>query len=658
MQAQPPKQLTAAALEGVLLKGRYHVVEKISHGGMAWVYRGITQKRKSVAIKVLFSHLAQSETACKRLKLEAKLQGSWSHPNIVRVLDSLDEDGLVGMIMEWVEGPTLQHLLEKNPRPLSHRGAVSVFLALTSAIGYAHENQVIHRDLKPSNILLQQMPFGFFPKVADFGIAKSLAFDGTALTASNSVMGTIQYMAPEQVTSSKNIDHRADIYSLGAMMYQLATGSMMFQVKGIHQWAYCQRHIDPTPPSELVPDVPASLEQVIMKCLAKEPGNRYPDCRSLQQALLATGLGQDSDETVLDVDDETQQITLMDRRVIREAKQNARPWSVEDALDLQTLTSSPTEEAPFGLGDAYEPGEDTYASTPAVSPELLAATPTNKTSIEASRRNTVPSTQAAPILPTGEEWAPEEHDPDREGPSFASGASVALSLYIGLMLGIVGGGFYWFWPKGGGQQSGAASDVRSIPQLACQDGAVRSCYTGPLSTKNKGICRAGTKRCRNGMWGACQGQRLPLNKEICNSKDDNCDGQIDESFPTKGRPCMLHEYHCQAPGRFICDPKGRGLLCRADQPAKERQIRLSLTPSGKSFQLYIALRRRRRSLRRYQVRGQTCFLIDGPSRVKLIAPGYESCSFPVSWKQQTIRVKMSKKSELLNVPHYCLQPTP
>lgn len=634
MRSVPPhKRLSPDALEGVSLKGQYHIQQKISHGGMAWVYRGVTAKGRSIAIKVLFAHLAESKTARERFRREARIQSQWSHPYIVRVIDYIEEDAIVGMVMDWVAGPSLQQLLDEHERPLDHSGIVSLFVSVVNAIAFSHEHQVIHRDLKPSNILLQPVPYGFVPKVADFGIAKSLTQGEAALTASNSVIGTVQYMAPEQVVSSKYIDHRADIYSIGAMLYQLVTGQMMFRVKGLHQWAYCQKNVTPTAPSELVPGLPKPLEFVVMRCLEKEPENRYSDAHALEQALRATGLLPMAEQTIQDSEG-------VKEVVILSTKGLAAPLasSIHRGEDGMTIWEPPRR--PDGEPVRTALGAPTFSGQSASYPLVSAG----------------PGERPHEFFPPQPHGLPLPTDASVVDGEMHTGSPLAVSLYIVLLLCILLGGGYFFYQMATPPQAADAPPQRL--GVACIEGERRACYTGASGTRGKGRCKGGYRICRKGAFGVCLGEILPATREVCNGVDDNCNGLIDESFQQKGRRCELKEDACTSVGQYVCRPDQMGLVCRVnEQPSalRTRHIRLAVVPSHRMFELYV-LGKTEQKAKKYQFKGRFCFEVLESSRVKLVARGYESCSFDVAWQKRSLTVRMGKQSDLASDPNYCLAP--
>ncbi|MCB9638032.1 MAG: protein kinase [Myxococcales bacterium] len=274
-------KISDAALEGVILQNSYQVEKRVGRGGMAWIYRASHLRLGGeVALKILFSVLAEDEDTRQRFLREARIQYKLQHPNIIRVLDFIEVEGIVGFVMEWCAGGSLNDFLKLNPSStLSMRDLSRLFEPILDALHYAHKQGVIHRDIKPHNILLQIQEDGFSPKLTDFGIAK-MEDDGL-MTETGHMLGTAAYMAPEQVRSTRDVDIRADLYSLGIMLYRLTTGRLPFTAKFP---AICVDILnkEPPPPVEAHP----ALQEVIMRCLHKDPDQRFEDCKAFGKVLL------------------------------------------------------------------------------------------------------------------------------------------------------------------------------------------------------------------------------------------------------------------------------------------------------------------------------------------------------------------------------------
>ncbi|UCF61218.1 MAG: protein kinase [Anaerolineaceae bacterium] len=274
--------------------GRYHIREQLGEGGMGTVYKAFdTRLEREVAVKVILPHRRHAPEFLKRFDREAKALAKMSHPNIVRVLDYGEHDGLPFLVMEYTPGGTLK---EKLGDAMPWHQAVHMQLPIARALMYAHEQKIIHRDVKPSNIIFSELGE---PMLSDFGLAKVLEAEKTwDLTGTGVGIGTPEYMAPEQGIG-KGVDHRADIYALGVVLYEMITGRPPYQADT--PLAVLMKHInDPLPPpSEFVANLPERVEQVIIKALAKEAEDRFQSMGEFVAALA--NLLEKTDETVKEV---------------------------------------------------------------------------------------------------------------------------------------------------------------------------------------------------------------------------------------------------------------------------------------------------------------------------------------------------------------------
>jgi len=270
--------------------GRYHILEQLGEGGMATVYKAYdTRLESDVAVKVIRTeNLAPSilNRALKRFEREAKSLAKLTHANIVNVLDYGEYDGKPYLVMPYLPGGTLKAKL--NGRPVPWQEAARILLPIARALGYAHEQGMIHRDVKPANILITHSGD---PMLTDFGIAKIIDEEATQdLTGTSAAVGTPEYMAPEQVTA-KSVDHRADIYALGVVFYEMVTGRKPFQADT--PMAVLFKHAsEPLPrPTQFAPELPDAVEKILLKALAKKAENRYASMGELAAALekLAQG---------------------------------------------------------------------------------------------------------------------------------------------------------------------------------------------------------------------------------------------------------------------------------------------------------------------------------------------------------------------------------
>ncbi|MBE7472784.1 MAG: hypothetical protein DPW09_12090 [Anaerolineae bacterium] len=269
--------------------GKYRIVARLGRGGMAEVYKAYQPGlNRYVGIKVLHSHMVEEKNFVARFEREALAIGKLRHPNIVQAFDFDREDDISFMAMEFIDGPTLKDELQARQeagRPFSLKEIARIFIPLCSAIDYAHARQMIHRDLKPANVMINQQGQVV---LTDFGITRIIG--GTQYTQTGALSGTPAYMSPEQ-GQGQHGDERSDIYSLGVMLYEIVTGAVPFDADT--PFVVILKHIsEPVPPpSQIVPDLPKSIEQVILKAMSKEPANRYQRAGELAAALReATGL--------------------------------------------------------------------------------------------------------------------------------------------------------------------------------------------------------------------------------------------------------------------------------------------------------------------------------------------------------------------------------
>nr|HID13905.1 hypothetical protein [Anaerolineae bacterium] len=272
--------------------GKYRITEHLGSGGMAEVYKAYQPGLdRYVAIKVLHSFMADEEDFLTRFQREARVVAMLRHPNIIQVYDfDFDaEDNAYYMVMEFIDGPSLKVRLQEMAREgqmLPLEEAIRIVTAVANALDYAHQRGMIHRDVKPANIMFTQEGQVI---LTDFGIAKMMNITG--LTASGAMVGTPAYMAPEQGMGQAG-DERADIYSLGVVLYQLVTGRLPFGADT--PLGIVLKHINEPlpPPTALNPDLPAGIEAVIMRALAKDPGDRYQTAKEFAADLQRAMAGQ------------------------------------------------------------------------------------------------------------------------------------------------------------------------------------------------------------------------------------------------------------------------------------------------------------------------------------------------------------------------------
>lgn len=272
--------------KGQRINDRYEVIRSIGEGGMANVYLGYdTILDRNVAIKVLRGDLSNDEKFVRRFQREALSASSLAHPNIVEMYDVGEDDGIYYIVMEYVEGKTLKQLLKKRGT-LTLSEAIDIMSQLTDGMAHAHDSYIIHRDLKPQNIMIKD---DGQIKITDFGIA--MALNSTQLTQTNSVMGSVHYLPPEQA-SGKGCTIKSDIYSMGIIFYELLSGSLPF--RGDNAVEIALKHMREPLPSlrDENSAIPQSIENIIRRSTAKNPKNRYDSARSMHEDLL-TALDDD-----------------------------------------------------------------------------------------------------------------------------------------------------------------------------------------------------------------------------------------------------------------------------------------------------------------------------------------------------------------------------
>jgi serine/threonine-protein kinase len=248
--------------------GRYRLERPLGHGGMASVYLARdAELDRLVAVKVLAENATGDDELRKRFVREARLAARLSHPNIVSVFDAGEDDGRPYIVMEHVAGETLSEVLARRGH-LPSEEARGLALQAARGLAHAHAAGLVHRDVKPQNLLLRE---DGTVKIADFGIAR--AAEGTALTQAGTVLGTAAYLAPEQALGEQATP-ASDVYSLGAVLYELLTGRPPYEFDSLTDLAEKQRQHAIAPVRELVPDVPRDLENVVMRCLARNPSYR------------------------------------------------------------------------------------------------------------------------------------------------------------------------------------------------------------------------------------------------------------------------------------------------------------------------------------------------------------------------------------------------
>ena len=322
--------------KGQKINDRYEIIKMIGEGGMANVYLANDNiLERKVAIKVLRGDLSNDEKFIRRFKREALSVSNLSHPNIVEVYDVGEEDGNYYIVMEYIEGKTLKQLLQKRGA-LTLPEVIDIMSQLTDGLSHAHEAYIIHRDIKPQNIMIED---NGLVKITDFGIA--MALNSTQLTQTNSVMGSVHYLPPEQA-NGKGSTIKSDIYSLGILMYELLAGSVPF--KGDTAVEIALKHMKEKMPSirKQNPTIPQSVENIILKATAKNPKNRYDSVREMYNDLQ-TAMEKDNEKRIVY---EYPENDLEETKVIAPIAKESKKTIVDKPLDQEedSTTSNKKDE--------------------------------------------------------------------------------------------------------------------------------------------------------------------------------------------------------------------------------------------------------------------------------------------------------------------------
>ncbi len=268
--------------------GRYEILEELGQGAMGTVYRAKDPAMdRIVAVKTIRAvalNGPQGAEYRERFYREVRAVGKLTHPGIVSVFDVGEQDDSPYLVMEYISGQTLADMARVAQR-FSLRRVADIGQQLAEALAYAHQNGVVHRDIKPANILITSLEaYGVErPKIMDFGVAK---FGAAQITTTGQMLGTPAFMPPEQFTGSR-IDGRSDLFSLGVILYWLTSGEQAFPGESMTAVSYKVVHTEPVPPGKLNPAIPAALDQIIMRCLAKDPAARYQTGTEIARDLLA-----------------------------------------------------------------------------------------------------------------------------------------------------------------------------------------------------------------------------------------------------------------------------------------------------------------------------------------------------------------------------------
>ncbi len=278
-------------LIGRMLANRYEILEKIGNGGMATVYKAKCHVlNRFVAVKVLKEEFITDIEFIKRFKSEAQTAASLTHPNIVSIYDVGNEGDVYYIVMELIQGKTLKEIIVEDGK-LSWKWSVNIAIQIASALETAHKNNLIHRDIKPHNIIITEDGMA---KVTDFGIAKAVS--NSTITAFGTTIGSVHYFSPEHARGA-NTDAKSDIYSLGVVMYEMLTGRVPFDADTPVSVALMQVQDEPIEPKKLNPQIPISVNNIILKAMQKEPEDRYQNATDML-IDLSTALKRPNDDFV------------------------------------------------------------------------------------------------------------------------------------------------------------------------------------------------------------------------------------------------------------------------------------------------------------------------------------------------------------------------
>lgn len=322
---------------GTFLADRYEIIERVGAGGMSDVYRATDHiLERDVAVKVLKSEFAEDAGFVSKFRAEAQSAAGLEHPNIVNIYDVGSEDGMYYIVMEYVEGITLKTYIEKKGH-LNYKEVISIAIQVGRGIEAAHNKGIIHRDIKPQNIIISHEGK---VKVTDFGIARAASSN----TMSADVMGSVHYSSPEQARNGY-VTAQSDIYSLGIVMYEMATGVVPFDGETAVQIAIQHLQGEMTPPSKLIEDIPVSIEKIILKATQKSPERRYSDMGELLVDLKKALVNPDEDfVTMAPAIDENGKTRVISQEELEELREVAAPKEAPKEDKIKNILDEEDED--------------------------------------------------------------------------------------------------------------------------------------------------------------------------------------------------------------------------------------------------------------------------------------------------------------------------
>ena len=329
-------------IEGKLLGNRYEIIKKIGNGGMATVYKAQDKiLKRNVAVKILRDEFTTDEEFIKRFEGEAQSAARLTHANIVSIYDVGVEGNLYYIVMELIQGKTLKEIILEEEGPLPWKWSINVAIQIASALEMAHKNNIVHRDIKPHNIIITEDGVA---KVTDFGIAKAVS--NSTITAFGTTIGSVHYFSPEHARGGFT-DAKSDIYSLGVVMYEMLTGRVPFDADTPVSVALKHMQEEPKEPIEVNPDIPSSINQIIMKALQKESSMRYQSATEMLVDLKKALKNPDGDfvEEEYDPTAMTQKIDTnmykgMDRDSNRKNKKGKKEGKLKTFIKNHKVLSS------------------------------------------------------------------------------------------------------------------------------------------------------------------------------------------------------------------------------------------------------------------------------------------------------------------------------
>lgn len=333
---------------GTFIQNRYEIISRIGSGGMADVYKAKDHKlNRFVAVKVLKKEFREDKAFISKFKVEAQSAAGLAHANIVNIYDTGEEAGIYYIVMELVEGITLKDYIGKKGR-LSVREATSIALQISAGLEAAHNNGIIHRDVKPQNIIIST---DGKVKVADFGIARA----STSNTINSSVMGSVHYSSPEQARGGYS-DEKSDIYSLGITMYEMLTGRVPFD--GDTAVAVAIKHLQEEirGPKELVPEIPNSTNQIVLKCTQKSPDRRYTNMSELIRDLRESLVNPEGDFVTQQEVDRKSRTIIMSKDEMNQINAERGMPSYDESMNVGAAAGMHQQENHPEEHRAYQPG--------------------------------------------------------------------------------------------------------------------------------------------------------------------------------------------------------------------------------------------------------------------------------------------------------------